>query len=215
MPPQTVTCLVDRGFVESDGRCACPIGYENERGYCKRKESLCVQAKPRFTMAESTAAGAVSILKAEFNGSASLPTGTAVSLAAVPQKAAVAVPLSLQSSGSALLPTTGTWLLKLSIGNEECTGLLEPTVTCLPTFVPTPSGGCACPPGQENKSGKCAQTDAIERKTACAVAIFTPIERLTDSTKPNISFSDNRSDANVTVILRPKVNVRDAAASDL
>ncbi len=146
LPPQNVTCLVDRGFVESDGRCACPIGQDNVGGYCKRTESLCVQAKPHFTMAKSTEAGAVSILKAEFNGSASLPNSTAVKLTAVPQREAVAVPLSLQSGGLALLPTTGTWLLKLSIGNESCTGLLEPTVTCLPTFVATPSGGCACPP---------------------------------------------------------------------
>ncbi len=106
-------------------------------------QSLCGQAKPHFTMEESAEDGAVSILKVEFNGSASLPTGTAVNLSAVPQKSAVAVPLSLQSGGSALLPTTGRWLLKLSIGDEECTGLLEPTVMCLPTFVATPSGGCA------------------------------------------------------------------------
>ena len=104
--------------------------------------------------------------------------------------------------------------MQLRVNGEPCAGLPPLTVTCLPGFVGTPSGGCECPSGQKNTGGQCEPiTD--KPKTACEVATFLPnATQLTDSTTVSLGFSDGRDPSQVTVLMRPKVAVRTASASN-
>jgi hypothetical protein len=86
----------------------------------------------------------------------------------------------------------------------------------LPGFVDSSSGGCECPLGQKNTNGKC---EAIidEPKTACEAAVFLPdpkITQLTDNSTLILSFPDGRDPTNITMLMRPKVGVRSASATD-
>jgi surface protein len=178
---------------------------------------LCGQVNVTLSMAANADTGAKSALTAQLSA---VPTDANVSLSAVPQKGAVAVPLVPQSGGSrgsADLPSTGTWDIQLTIDGQSCPSQPR-NVKCMPTFVDTPSGGCECPTGYKNVDGVCTPIDpSAKPKTACQVATFVPnpsVTKLTDNSTVNISFSDGRDPSQVTVLMRPKVAVRTASASD-
>jgi hypothetical protein len=206
-----VGCLA--GFVDMNGQCFCPAGSENDGGKCVAKTSLCATAKPKFALAASNETGANATLRVSV--SSDLHANATVELVAVPQNTTVRVPPFLPASaGSAVLPSTGSWDMQLSVDGEPCTGLPPLTVTCLPGFVGTPSGGCECPTGMKNTGGKCEPiTD--KPKTACEVATFLPnATQLTDNATLSLGFSDGTDPSQVTVLMRPKVAVRTASASN-
>ncbi len=169
----TVGCLA--GFDDVNGQCFCLTGSENVGGKCVAKTSLCDKAKPQFCLSASNATGANATLRVSV--SSDLHANATVELIAVPQNATVKAPPFLPASaGSAVLPSTGSWDMQLSVDGEPCAGLPPLTVTCLPGFVGTPSGGCECPLGQKKTGGKCEPiTD--KPKTACEVATSLPIRR--------------------------------------
>ncbi len=59
LPPQNVTCLLDRGFIERSGRCVCHTGYENVAGMCvpANTTSACDTAQLSFTTTSTTSGG--------------------------------------------------------------------------------------------------------------------------------------------------------------
>jgi hypothetical protein len=208
---QLVTVGCAAGFDEVNGQCSCPLSSENVGGKCVA--NLCAKANPQFSLAASNATGAVSTLRVSV--SSDLPINTIVELLAVPQNAAVKVPpFQPASPGSVVLTSTGSWNMQLSVDGKPCAGLPPLTVTCLPGFVGTPSGGCECPIGMKNTDGKCEPiTD--KPKTACEVATFLPsVTQLTDNATVSLNFSDGRDRSQVSVLMRPKVAVRTAPASN-
>jgi hypothetical protein len=114
-------------------------------------------------------------------------------------------------SGKAELPSIGMWDFQLAINKTACAPR-PMRVPCSAGFVNTTSGGCECLPGHQNLDGVCVST-----KTACQAATFTlnpNVTKWTDNSTFNISFSDGRDPTNITVLMRPRVALRSATASN-
>jgi hypothetical protein len=88
----------------------------------------------------------------------------------------------------------------------------------MPGFIEMPSGGCECPADYKNVDGACTPIDPTATpKTACQVATFLPnpnVTKLTDNSSVYISFSDGRNPTDIALLMRPKVAVRTAFASN-
>jgi hypothetical protein len=127
------------------------------------------------------------------------------------------------ASASGNLSRTGPWGVSVTLVDarlnrtEECR-LESVSVTCLPTFVEV-NGGCECRVGQHNVNGSC-----VAIATACAAAQFradgivspkTGAVSLTDNSTVGLSFLDGRDVSNIVVLMRTKVDVRPAPASNV
>jgi hypothetical protein len=162
--------------------------------------------------------GLNSSLQAKLSPRSPLPLGTNVSLSAVPQKGAVPLLPSEAGgeSGKAELPSIGMWDLQLTINKTACAPRpMRVTCSAEHGFVSSAGGGCECPTGKQNVNGICTLTTTP--KTACQVATFKPdpnVTKLTDNSTLNISFSDGRDPTNIAVLMRPKVALRSATASN-
>jgi hypothetical protein len=173
-----------------------------------------------ITLAGDAATGILSRIDVTVVGTAGLPAGTVLAeLQATPVTLFVPAPFtpaeaSASKAASGNLPFTGSWNVSFTLvtgsKTEQCP-LPVQSISCMPTFVRTPSGGCECPPGDENIDGVCT---LITDKPACAVVTFTPNKTLTDNATLSLGFSDRRDPSKVTVLMRPKVAVRTAPASN-
>ena len=129
---------------------------------------LCEQASASFAAVETTLAGARSIVTANLT----LPTGSIATITAVPLRSTVTIPVTQprigEWAGSATVPTTGAWSVRISIGKEQCTSLgTSLDVGCMETFLDDGQGRCVCPIGEENVGGRCVRVQPAAVDDPC------------------------------------------------
>jgi surface protein len=100
-----------------------------------------------------------------------LPTGTLLGeLQASPSTALFKVPFSTGTNAAlGSLPSTGDWNASFTLvtgGKLKHCDLPVQSITCMPKFVRTLSGSCACPQGYRNSNGDCVPGEASVCDTA-------------------------------------------------
>jgi hypothetical protein len=182
----------------------------------------CGSVLPNVTLSENRATGMVSRIDVTVN-TAGLPNGTVLGeLKASPvtpfepvRFAPVAASRSMAEAASGNLFSTGNWSVSFTLVTgsymESCP-LPVQSISCMPTFTRTASGGCECPSKTQNVNGTCSPI-----KSPCDTATFLPdpkVTQLTDNTTLSLTFTDRRDPSEFTVLMRPRVSVRTSLASN-
>ncbi len=133
--------------------------------YCDPSKRV---TQPSIVLADNAATGMVSRIDVLIDTSA-LPTGTVLGELQASPSTLFAVPFDASMKAASVnVPTTGNYdaafTLLSSNGTERCP-LPVQNITCMPSFSPSPGGGCECRRGYENVNGTCVATSGCPMLT--------------------------------------------------